>query len=144
MSTEKIKENEQALAWLYKQLKKKRIALGNAENKPHTSKSEIDDIKSTINTIEWITAAILKGDWTDEITSTDNLEKKSYWANICKMQKKQTEKGLKKYGQILEENTDMTILERLEYLEEELIDGLMYLEHIKEIFVQMGESDDFD
>lgn len=63
MSTETIKENEKALAWLYKQLKKKRIALGNAENKPHTSKSEIDNIKSTINTIEWIIATILKGDW---------------------------------------------------------------------------------
>ena len=59
-----------------------------------------------------------------------------YWANICEMQKRQTEKGLNKYGQILEENTDMTILERLEYLEEELIDGLMYIEHIKEMLTK--------
>lgn len=66
-------------------------------------------------------------------------EKMKYWSNICKMQKKQTEKGLKKYGQILEENTGMTILERLEYLEEELIDGLMYLEHIKELLTK-GET----
>jgi hypothetical protein len=54
-----------------------------------------------------------------------------YWSNICEMQERQTEKGLKKYGQVLEENTAMTILERLEYLQEELIDGLMYIEHIK-------------
>lgn len=62
-----------------------------------------------------------------------------YWENICKMQKRQTEKGLKKYGQILEENTGMSIIERLEYLEEELIDGLMYLEHIKEMLKEKAE-----
>ena len=61
-----------------------------------------------------------------------------YWSRICEMQKRQTEKGLKKYGQILEENTSMTITERLEYLEEELIDGLMYLEHIKEMLSKEG------
>lgn len=65
-----------------------------------------------------------------------------YWANICEMQKRQTEKGLNKYGQILEENTGMTILERLEYLEEELIDGLMYIEHIKEMLTKEGLSRD--
>jgi len=54
-----------------------------------------------------------------------------YWSNICEMQKKQTEKGVKTYGQTLEDNTGMTIIERLEYLEEELIDSLMYIEHIK-------------
>lgn len=58
--------------------------------------------------------------------------KMKYWNNICELQKKQTEKGYKKYGQILEENTSMDIIERLTYLEEELIDGLMYIEHIKE------------
>lgn len=61
-----------------------------------------------------------------------------YWSNVCKMQKKQTKKGLKKYGQVLEENTEMTIIERLEYLEEELIDGLMYIEHIKEMLTRGG------
>lgn len=54
-----------------------------------------------------------------------------YWNNICEMQKKQTEKGVRTYGQTLEENTSMTDIERLEYLEEELIDGLMYIEHLK-------------
>lgn len=55
----------------------------------------------------------------------------SYWDNICEMQKKQTEKGIKTYGQTLEQNTNLTTLERIEYLQEELIDGLMYLEHLK-------------
>ena len=60
-------------------------------------------------------------------------DKEKYWANICVMQKAQTEKGKKTYGQILEENTSMSMIERLEYLEEELIDALMYIEHIKEL-----------
>ena len=58
-------------------------------------------------------------------------ENEKYWSNICVMQKAQTEKGKKTYGQILEENTSMNMIERLEYLEEELIDALMYIEHIK-------------
>ena len=57
-----------------------------------------------------------------------------YWNRICKIQQKQTEKGIRTYGQTLEENTSMSAIERLEYLEEELIDGLMYIEHIKELF----------
>lgn len=54
-----------------------------------------------------------------------------YWDNICKMQEKQTTKGLATYGQTLEENTELSMAERLTYLEEELIDALMYIEHIK-------------
>ena len=53
-----------------------------------------------------------------------------YWERICKLSDKQREKGLKTYGQGLEMNP-LTIMERLTYLEEELIDGLMYIEHIK-------------
>lgn len=55
-----------------------------------------------------------------------------YWERICKIQEEQTDKGIKKYGQILEENTGMTINQRIRYAQEELIDGLMYLEHLKE------------
>nr|WP_302596960.1 nucleoside triphosphate pyrophosphohydrolase family protein [uncultured Cellulosilyticum sp.] len=55
----------------------------------------------------------------------------NYWSNICKMQQKQTQKGIEKYGQILEENLELSWEERLTYLQEELIDGLMYLEHAK-------------
>lgn len=60
-------------------------------------------------------------------------DNKKYWSRICDMQRAQTEKGVKHYGQILEDNTGMTVKERLEYLEEELIDALMYIEHIKEV-----------
>lgn len=61
-----------------------------------------------------------------------------YWGEICKIQARQTEKGVKKYGQRLEDNEDLGVIERLEYLEEELIDGLMYIEHIKAAFRKGG------
>ena len=63
-----------------------------------------------------------------------------YWSRISDIQARQTEKGIKTYGQILEDNTSMGIKDRLEYYEEELIDALMYIEHIKEILV--GKEDD--
>ena len=50
---------QQALDWLYKQLKQKRIALGKAESKQNTPQSEIDGIKSAIETIEWIIAELM-------------------------------------------------------------------------------------
>lgn len=65
----------------------------------------------------------------DEVEKTDG--RPDYWAEVCKIQARQTEKGLAKYGQRLEDNENLGIIERLEYLEEELIDGLMYIEHIK-------------
>lgn len=50
---------EKVLDWLYKQLKQKRIALGKAESKPNMPQSEIDGIKSAIDTIEWIIAELM-------------------------------------------------------------------------------------
>lgn len=63
----------------------------------------------------------------------DQYEKAGYWERVTEIQKRQTEKGIRTYGQKLEENNAMTIDDRLTYLEEELIDGLMYIEHLKEI-----------
>ena len=57
---------------------------------------------------------------------------KKYWARVCEIQGKQTEKGIINYGQILEDNKTMTIGDRLNAIEEELIDALMYIEHLKE------------
>ena len=54
-----------------------------------------------------------------------------YWKRICAIADRQREKGLQTYGQGLEANpADM--VKRLEHLEEELIDALMYCEWIKE------------
>lgn len=58
-----------------------------------------------------------------------------YWQNICDIQLRQTDKGIRHYGQRLEDNEDMTVLDRLTYLEEELIDALMYIEHLKRVLL---------
>lgn len=64
----------------------------------------------------------------------DCANRSGYWANVCAIQKRQTDKGIERYGQRLEDNKSLSPVERLEYLEEELIDGLMYIEHIKALF----------
>lgn len=61
----------------------------------------------------------------------ETLEQNPYWERICAIADKQRAKGVATYGQGLEDNP-MKIIERLEYLEEELIDGLYYIEHVKE------------
>lgn len=53
-----------------------------------------------------------------------------YWKNVCAMAEKQRAKGIATYGQGIESNP-ADIVTRLEYLQEELIDALMYCEWIK-------------
>lgn len=65
-----------------------------------------------------------------------------HWQKICEMQERQTQKGISRYGQILEENKDLDISQVLEYLQEELIDALMYIEHIKKLMETMKEEVD--
>lgn len=54
-----------------------------------------------------------------------------YWERICAIADRQRAKGIQTYGQGIEKNP-MDIVKRIEYLEEELIDALMYCEWIKE------------
>lgn len=70
------------------------------------------------------------------------MEQQHYWKRVCALQEKQTNKGIEKYGQILEDNKVLTPLERVTYLEEELIDGLMYCEHLKQLIQDNGEAVD--
>ena len=56
----------------------------------------------------------------------------NYWDRVCNINRRQEEKGKAKYGQTLEENTTLTADQRLEHLEEELIDALKYAEHLRE------------
>lgn len=63
----------------------------------------------------------------------ETVKKDDYWTRVCEIQKRQTDKGLKKYGYVLEDTPDMPISTRLNHIEEELIDALMYIEHLKEI-----------
>ncbi len=69
---------------------------------------------------------------TKEVEGTEkSANHNPYWDNITKLANKQREKGLRDYGQGLEDNP-AAILDRLTHIEEELIDALMYLEWLKE------------
>ena len=71
----------------------------------------------------------------------DRQDENPYWKRICKLSDKQRAKGLETYGQGLECNpADM--LKRIEHLQEELIDGLMYCEWIKDKLYLEGEQND--
>ena len=63
------------------------------------------------------------------------MDNSRYWKQIEATFQKQRQKGLDTYGQGLEENT-ADIMERLNHLEEELIDGLMYVQWIKDFFMR--------
>ena len=54
-----------------------------------------------------------------------------YWKNICAIADRQRDKGVKTYGSGIEDNP-ADIITRIEYLEEELVDALMYCEWIKD------------
>lgn len=60
-----------------------------------------------------------------------NDQANPYWQRITAIADKQRAKGMSKYGQGLEDNP-ADILARINHLQEELIDGLMYCEWIKE------------
>ncbi len=55
-----------------------------------------------------------------------------YWNNICEIAHKQRSKGLREYGQGLENNITPSAVERLTYIQEELVDALMYCEWLKD------------
>ncbi len=58
-----------------------------------------------------------------------------YWERICKLSERQRRKGMETYGQGLE-NNPAALIERINHLEEELIDAAMYCEWIKEKFCE--------
>ena len=57
----------------------------------------------------------------------------SYWDKITAINSKQQTKGIKEYGQTLEDNKELTVTETLTMLEEELIDALNYIEKVKDL-----------
>ena len=82
----------------------------------------------------------------DDIKRTQNANTDNpYWERICEIADRQRNKGIQTYGQGLESNP-ADIVKRIEHLQEELIDGLMYCEWIKDKVLQdiparMGEAD---
>lgn len=63
-----------------------------------------------------------------------------YWKNICQIAAKQRQKGIATYGKGLEDN-NADVITRIEYLEEELVDALMYCEWLKNFLRGSGEID---
>ena len=61
-----------------------------------------------------------------------------YWENIEAIAARQRQKGIDTYGQGLEANP-ADIMIRMTYLEEELIDALMYIEWAKDYIAHIGE-----
>lgn len=63
----------------------------------------------------------------DPVNKSDN----PYWDRITAVANRQRSKGLKEYGKGVEDDTaDINV--RLDRIEEELIDALMYLEHLRD------------
>ena len=67
------------------------------------------------------------------ITDSYKSIKNPYWGRITQMADRQREKGISTYGQGLEQFTTPDALKRIDYIQEELIDALMYLEWLKDI-----------
>lgn len=55
-----IREN--ALSYLYKELRASKIALGRAESRPGVTKEELDNLQRKIDVLEWTAAVVLKED----------------------------------------------------------------------------------
>ena len=66
------------------------------------------------------------------------MKNNPYWENICAIAEKQRAKGINTYGTGIEENP-ADIITRIEYLQEELVDALMYCEWIKDY---LGRAED--
>ena len=65
----------------------------------------------------------------------------SYRQNIIDKIDKQIEKGINKYGQVLEDN-NLTMDEKLDHHQEELIDALFYTEHLrKDNIIHLSNKD---
>lgn len=62
-----------------------------------------------------------------------------YWDRITAIYNRQREKGLKKYGIPLEDNP-ASIDTRIRYIEEELVDALMYCEWVRDKLQEKGEK----
>ena len=62
-----------------------------------------------------------------------------YWDRITAIYNRQREKGLKKYGLPLEDNP-ASIDTRIRYVEEELVDALMYCEWVRDKLQEKGEK----
>ena len=66
-----------------------------------------------------------------------------YIKNIVRLLYRQVNKGIDKYGVTLEDNTTLSTEQRIEHLQEELIDGLQYCEHLKAVYKDSMTANDY-
>lgn len=85
-------------------------------------------------------AARKAGDPAEWDPAEESAEKEDpvYAARIKEKIRQQVKKGREKYGVTLDQNETLTTRQRIEHLEEELIDGLMYCEHLAEAVGEPG------
>ena len=50
---------QKALEWLYKELKKTKIALGHAVTRPGVTDEELNNLANKITTLDWLIGAVL-------------------------------------------------------------------------------------
>ena len=65
-----------------------------------------------------------------EMENTKKIDN-PYWERVSALANRQRNKGIETYGQGLENNV-LPVVEKLTYIEEELIDALMYIEWVKD------------
>jgi len=58
--------------------------------------------------------------------------KDRYWNNITSIYAQQRQKGIENYNMTLEDNQSVDFEDRIQYIEEEMVDSLMYLEWLKD------------
>lgn len=53
---------QKAIDWLYKELKRTRLAFGYAEWKPNVNHQELDDLRGKIDLLEYLCGLVIKED----------------------------------------------------------------------------------
>jgi hypothetical protein len=89
----------------------------------------IEEIKGIGSICEYQIQEVLG--YKEELCTINPNKPDKYNQHIIKLLEKQVDKGLNKYGYMLQDNP-ASIIERLNHLEEELADALRYIQWIKE------------
>lgn len=55
-------KNEDALHFLYKQLREAKIAYGRAENRPGVKREELDNLLRKINVLDWMIPLVMNAE----------------------------------------------------------------------------------
>lgn len=93
--------------------------------------------------LDWLKGAPDDTEPGPTVTSRCKLVEPDYRNNIVKMLDQQRAKGLAKYGETLEQNDTLTYTQRIEHAQEEALDLLQYLEHLKQCYTDRLTANDY-